>query len=139
MIKNSIIFFQISLVYESDENTKIFFHTKRGENFDKQACKDIIGSNKYFSNTETIMLESDIRIIEGSEESYVKAQKVSLDFGGELLYLYSSEDKNFSDLLQTKILDCFLDKLQQKSAYKDFSRGLESLNAFLASWEIEKK
>ncbi|MCH8518843.1 hypothetical protein LAT59_03730 [Candidatus Gracilibacteria bacterium] len=80
------------------------------------------------------MLESDIRIIEGSVETHTKAQKVSLDSGGELFYLYSTSDGTFSDLFHNKLLDTFLDKITTKNTYKDFSRGLESLNAFLTGW-----
>lgn len=85
------------------------------------------------------MLESDIRIIEWKHQKNVKAQKISLDFGGELIYFYTCADEAFSDLFQNKILESLLDKIHWKNAYKDFSRWLEAINAFLESWGTESK
>ncbi len=85
------------------------------------------------------MIENDVRIIEWKKQSNVKAQKITLDFWGELVYLFSTKDDTFSDLFQNKILDTLLDKIGSKNPYKDFSRWLELLNAFLESWDTDKK
>ena len=85
------------------------------------------------------MIENDVRIIEGKNHSNVKAQKITLDSWCELVYLFSTKDETFSDLFHNKILDTFLDKIGSKNPYKDFSRWLEIINAFLENWDPEKK
>lgn len=47
----------------------------------------------------------------------------------------SIKDKNFGELLQSKILDSIIDKLSLKDVYKDFSVALENINSFLGTWE----
>ena len=54
------------------------------------------------------------------------------------MYLFSTSDEAFIDLFHNKILDTFLDKIGSKNPYKDFSRWLETLNAFLESWDNHK-
>lgn len=92
-----------------------------------------------FTSDFITMLESDIRIIDWKIEKNVKAQKISLDFGWELIYFYTCSDEAFSDLFQNKILESLLDRITWKNAYKDFSRWLEVVNAFLEGWRKESK
>ncbi len=81
------------------------------------------------------MIESDIRIIDWKNQKHLKAQKIQLDFWGELLYFFEAQDEVFFDLFHNKILESLLDKITWKNAYKDFSRWLEIINNFLESWK----
>lgn len=85
------------------------------------------------------MLEYDIRSIDAWEKNYLKAQVIDIEESFHCMYLISTHDSKFWEILTQKILDAILDHIDQKNAYKDFSRSLEKINAFLKNWSKEAK
>jgi hypothetical protein len=76
-----------------------------------------------------------VRKIDFDEKNTIISRIVNLDKHLDLMILMSIKDKNFWELLESKILDSIIDKLNLKDVYKDFSVALENINSFLQTWE----
>lgn len=84
------------------------------------------------------MLDIHVRKIDFDENNTIVSRVVNLDTHLDLIVLISVKDKNFWELLQSKILDSIIDKLTLKDVYRDFSVALENINSFLVNWEKDR-
>ena len=81
------------------------------------------------------MLEVELKKIQFDGENHIKSHHINLDTNLECVIVFTSKDEKLQELLYTKILDACIDRIHPKNVYKDFSNALESINAFLSTWQ----
>jgi len=84
------------------------------------------------------MIDYNILILEKSNKNKVKVKHLNLDHKLDFFLLIDSNDINYIDSLETKIIDLVIDNISKEETYKDFSKILEKINIFLREYYKNK-
>lgn len=85
------------------------------------------------------MIDYNIVKIEKAWENKILIKNLSLDYKLDFFMLIDSNDKEYVNIIENKILDFIIDKISKENTYKDFSISLEKINNVLKLYNSEKK
>ena len=81
------------------------------------------------------MLEHNIFKIEKGFPNKIIIKHISLDYKLDFFMVIDSNDENYANIIENKILDFIIDKISIKWTYKDFSLALEKINGVIKSYD----
>lgn len=85
------------------------------------------------------MIDYNIVKIENTNSNKIIVKNVSLDFKLDFFMVIDSNDLDFSNIIENKILDFVIDKISLENTYKDFSSALEKINNILKDYRKIKE
>lgn len=85
------------------------------------------------------MINYSITKIKKNWKNKIIVKNISLDHKLDFFILIDSNNKNYAEILESKIFDLVIDKISKEDTYKDFSKVLEKINSLLKTYNKEKK
>jgi predicted MPP superfamily phosphohydrolase len=77
------------------------------------------------------MIDYNIVKVKNTSSNKIIIKNLSLDFKLDFFMVIDSNDKDYANIIENKILDFIIDKISLENTYKDFSTALEKINNIL--------
>jgi hypothetical protein len=84
------------------------------------------------------MIDYNIVKVENTSSNKIIIKNLSLDFKLDFFMVIDSNDKDYANIIENKILDFIIDKISLENTYKDFSIALEKINSVLKEYNKDK-
>jgi len=85
------------------------------------------------------MIDYNIVKVENTSSNKIIIKNLSLDFKLDFFMVIDSNDKDYANIIENKILDFIIDKISLENTYKDFSAALEKINNILKEYNKDIK
>ena len=85
------------------------------------------------------MIDYNILKLEKDNSNNIVIKNISLDYKLDFFMVIDSNNKDYIDIIENKILDFIIDKISLDNTYKDFSIALEKINNILKQYNKNKK
>jgi ABC-type Na+ efflux pump permease subunit len=84
------------------------------------------------------MIDYNIVKVKNTSSNKIIIKNLSLDFKLDFFMVIDSNDKDYANIIENKILDFIIDKISLENTYKDFSIALEKINSVLKEYNKDK-
>ena len=85
------------------------------------------------------MIDYNILKLEENNSNNIFIKNISLDYKLDFFMVIDSNNKDYTNIIENKILDFIIDKISLDNTYKDFSVALEKINNILKEYNNDKK
>ena len=85
------------------------------------------------------MIDYNILKLEQNNSNNIVIKNISLDYKLDFFMVIDSNNKDYTSIIENKILDFIIDKISLDNTYKDFSVALEKINNILKDYNENKK
>lgn len=84
------------------------------------------------------MIDYNIIKLENKQTNKIIIKNISLDYKLDFFMFIDSNNEEYVNIIENKILDFIIDKITKENTYKDFSISLEKINNILKIYNSEK-